>query len=495
MLDQYILDWAPAKDFPSSVRSFGRHGPCIVDTNTFGSGTRSGSWADTPPVNQLPLIPAEVVSGEDKDLAVPPAVKAWRLSHANAKIRQEASISRFASCNGGVGALHAARLPSNAPCEDEWDARTAGGLVYAGIYDGHGGSATAKTLKASLIPFVSREIHRVGRDAAPEKMSRAIKTAFTKLDDAILDAGKAALLSGNKPCDGAVMSALAPATAGSCALLSVFDPESSTLSVASVGDSRAVLGSHSADRAKGEGHGSSRSSSNGIGVYEARALSEDQNAENHDEVSRIKAAHPGEEDGDLFQGGRFLGIMVTRAFGDHRWKWDAELVGKAHLEFLGPQARPGVRTPPYLVAEPAVTCTPVSARDFVILASDGFWDHVSTDDAVRLVARWLEQKKKRSEQGRLAAGHGGDDDGVVENATPGGAGAQLDLDFDEDGFAAWKTLPQHFVVEDMDNAAVHLLKNALGGNRRNLFVASTMMGLPHSRNIRDDIAVQVLFFQ
>ena len=345
----------------------------------------------------------------------------------------------------------------------------------------HRGSATAKTLKTSLIPFVSQEIHRAGRDFSTNNIDDAVKRAFTKLDSTILDAGQAALLNAD-PCDAATMSALAPAIAGSCALLSIFDPETKTLRVASVGDSRAVLGSHKGDVAKGE-----RNSSNSS-AYEAKALSEDQNAENKDEVSRIKAAHPREEDEDLFQWGRFLGIMVTRAFGDHRWKWDNDLVERVYLEFLGPQAKAGIRTPPYLTAEPVVTCTTVSARDFVILASDGFWDHVSTEHAVHLIAEWLERRKQ---QGRYA-GYG---DGAVENTTPKKASAQLDLDFDEDGYAAWRTLPQHFVIEDMDNAAVHLLKNALGGNRRNLFVASTMMGQPLSRSIRDDIAVQVLFFQ
>lgn len=351
------------------------------------------------------------------------------------------------------------------------------------------GSATAKALKSSLIPFVSRAIHRVDKASPPDTIDDVVKSVFTKLDDTILEAGKSALLKA-EPCDADAMSALAPAIAGSCALLSIFDPVSSTLRVANVGDSRAVLGSYRDAAARKVGDDGNSS------IYEAMVLSEDQNAENEDEVSRIKAAHPGEKDEDLFQWGRFLGIMVTRAFGDHRWKWSAELVNRVYLEFLGHQAKDGILTPPYLTAEPVVTRTAVSARDFVILASDGFWDHVATDHAVRLVAEWLDKKQQ---QDRLGGGRPGYNatygDKTAANVAASDMGARLDLDFDEQGFAAWKTLPQHFVVEDMDNAAVHLLKNALGGNRRNLFVASTMMEQPLSRNIRDDIAVQVLFFQ
>lgn len=134
-----MIDWAPVKVFPVHLRTLGSHRALIVQTNTFGSDTRSRSWPDTP-ANELPHLPANVISGGEKGLKVPPAVKARRRGHANAnaKIRQEAKIRRFTSCNGEVGALHAARLPSNAPCEDKWDARTAEGLVYADIYDGHG---------------------------------------------------------------------------------------------------------------------------------------------------------------------------------------------------------------------------------------------------------------------------------------------------------------------------------------------------------------------
>lgn len=330
------------------------------------------------------------------------------------------------------------------------------------------GSATAVTLRGSLIPFVSRELHRVGKDAAPDKVDDAIGSAFIKLDNAILGNAKAVLIRAD-PCDPAAMSALAPATAGSCALLSIFDRRSSTLRVACVGDSRAVLGFNKGD--------------SGISAYEAKALSEDQNADNKQEVARIKAAHPDETDQDLFKWGRFLGIMVTRAFGDHRWKWAPELAEKVCQEFLGPQPKEGILSPPYLTAEPVVTCTSVSAKDFVILASDGFWDHVAAEHAVLLVEEWLAKKKERHDRKDQ------NDDGAA-NTMDG----TLDLDFDEDGYAGWKTLPQHFAVEDLDNAALHLLKNALGGNRRNLFVAATMMGLPLARNMRDDIAVQVLFF-
>ncbi len=119
-----------------------------------------------------------------------------------------------------------------------------------------------------------------------------MKWAFIKLNNTILDASQAALLDAD-PCDATAMSVLAPAIAGSCVVLSIFDPETKTLRVASVGDSRAVRASHNRDMATGERNSNSS-------AYEPGALSEDQNAENKDEVSRIKAAHPGERGEELF---------------------------------------------------------------------------------------------------------------------------------------------------------------------------------------------------
>lgn len=75
------------------------------------------------------------------------------------------------------------------------------------------------------------------------------------------------------------MKKLAPAYAGSCALLSLYDSVTSTLHVACTGDSRAVLGQKQPD-----------------GEWEAIPLSAYQTGHNKEEVTRLKKEHPGEED-------------------------------------------------------------------------------------------------------------------------------------------------------------------------------------------------------
>jgi pyruvate dehydrogenase phosphatase len=72
--------------------------------------------------------------------------------------------------------------------------------------------------------------------------------------------------------------------------------------------------------------------------------------------------------------------------------------------------------------------------------------------------------------------------------------ADDDTWFDEDEKCMkWKVEPKHFVVED-ENCGVHLAQNALGGKRRDLFAGVMSVQPPYSRNVRDDITVNVIFF-
>ncbi|KAI7698566.1 hypothetical protein KC353_g16909, partial [Hortaea werneckii] len=57
----------------------------------------------------------------------------------------------------------------------------------------------------------------------------------------------------------------------------------------------------------------------------------------------------------------------------------------------------------------------------------------------------------------------------------------------------WRVSPKHFVNED-ENCGIHLVKNALGGKRRDLFCGVMSLQPPLSRKVRDDITVHVIFF-
>jgi pyruvate dehydrogenase phosphatase len=252
---------------------------------------------------------------------------------------------------------------------------------------------------------------------------------------------------------GEAVSRTAPARAGSCALLAVHDPVSSILRVACVGDSRAVLGRKSPS-------GQDRT---------AIAVSEDQTGFNEKEVERITADHPGETGIIDPKSGRLLGMAVTRAFGDHRWKWPAAAIQQWSETYFGPGLRPNYKSPPYMSAEPVITTTRVQGGDFVILASDGLWDRITNDDAVKCVTMWLDRTKSP--------------------ALP----APAQVHKAEIGFPQGMVSPDQFVVED-DNVATHLIRNALGGRRRDHFCGELSLQAPESRHERDDITVQVIFF-
>lgn len=127
------------------------------------------------------------------------------------------------------------------------------------------------------------------------------------------------------------------------------------------GDSQAVLGRHD------EGPGSGDASQ----TWTAVPLSTPQTPDRPDELEKIHAQHPGEPDSDLLtaDGKRLLGLPVTRAFGDHRWKWPQEAIADARKKFYTFPARPNAKTPPYLTAEPEISTAVVKKGDFAILAT------------------------------------------------------------------------------------------------------------------------------
>ncbi|KAK7526161.1 protein phosphatase 2C [Phyllosticta citriasiana] len=420
-------------------------------------------------------------------------VEALDLPAAENKLKKDQKSFRFEVSSGKNGRFDVVRLASNSPVEDEYAFGTAPGpgqrpVHFWGVYDGHAGWATSAVLRKYLIPTVSLTLSSLPALVQPGQIDSAITSAFTTLDATIMTTALAALKSSVPAGDPSVISALAPAIAGSCALLALYDPRSFTLRTACVGDSRAVMGRWNPQTNR----------------YEARPLSVDQTGHNEAEVARLAAARPpGEPTEDYLdpKSGRLLGLAVTRAFGDHRWKWPNAVVSDAQERFFGQGPRPKSKSPPYLTAEPVITETDVvlgsesQPGDFVIMASDGLWDHFGNDEAVECVGRLIEAKRA----GKLAKS-GSSNSFEIEarrdnkSATSPSSITKKKPEFEVvDGYAEWQATPEHFVVED-DNAATHLVKNAFGGSRRNLFCAVLSMYAPLSRNVRDDVTVQVIFF-
>jgi pyruvate dehydrogenase phosphatase len=186
-------------------------------------------------------------------------------------------------------------------------------------------------------------------DPPPDSVDDTIKFTFKEFDDLIVhDAAEQALSMGSKV---ASVKLLAPALAGSCALVAFYDHYSRLLRVALTGDSRAVLGRRHQDES-------------GKDTYTVHVLSRDQNASNPDEEARLNALHPGEK---IMENGRVLGWGMSRAFGDAKYKWSRETQSQLRNNHLGGSVPSNVKTPPYFTAEPVITTTEVKPGDFMVL--------------------------------------------------------------------------------------------------------------------------------
>jgi len=163
---------------------------------------------------------------------------------------------------------------------------------------------------------------------------------------------------------------------GACALTVAFD--GNEIVCANSGDCKAVLG-----QKEGE-------------TWKAIPLTNEHNADNSNEVARILDAHPSTEHHTILQNGRLLGsLMPLRAFGDMLFKLDRHQLTQLKSVFNVTSFMAKSHTPPYLSVTPEVTrkkLEPKSDR-FVILATDGLWDFVSSQTAVEVIGHHLDSLK------------------------------------------------------------------------------------------------------
>jgi pyruvate dehydrogenase phosphatase len=343
----------------------------------------------------------------------------------------------------GISRCDGAQIPSNGQIEDRFlygkfpspfreGGRTSEKDWFAlGVFDGHIGSQTSEAVSTSILPYVYNRLRKLTRPADDAAVDQAIKDGFVALDDVFMQQARQ-IMDSNASFAEKVLR-LTPGSNGSCALLALFDPSTRALRVACTGDSRAVLAYQTAD-----------------GEWETVPLSVDQNVKNAAEMERIHREHPGED--ALFKDHYYMGLEPTRAFGDGRQKWPLELFNEAgrrfNANYVGkkyPRTSKNYKTPPYHTAQPEVMTVRLEKGRpaFLILATDGLWDTMSNEQAVGLVARWVDWVKAGlPPRTKEVPDFGKYDLSEVEHAPQ---------------FEEKKT-----AVQD-DNVAVHLLRNALGG--------------------------------
>ena len=328
-------------------------------------------------------------------------------------------------------------LGSNQPNEDRYSSHVMkeSHTMLFGVYDGHAGWQVADILSEQLSPHVAHMMEQDEKlNDRNTNMGELLKKAFVSLDASI---GSKCLDLAGKETDAFQETVIAEtAAAGACATLAAV--RHGTLTIANTGDCRAVLAVRQPD---------------GMG-YKAIQLTQDQNADNPDEVLRLWSDHPGEEHTVLQRKRLFGQLQPLRSFGDYRYKWTVQQQEKSMHKWYGPGATPfNYVTPPYLTAEPVITRHQLSPSDaFLVLATDGLWERLDNNRVVELVGGHIEEMKSRRKE---------------ENK---------DLYFDS-------------------NVSTHMIRHALGGKNNEQLSAVLKLEPPFSRMIRDDITVVVVFFK
>ncbi|KAJ5918471.1 protein serine/threonine phosphatase 2C [Penicillium verhagenii] len=421
--------------------------------NTLDDATRD----DAPQIENPPSKHWNVEPGPSKDQVT--------------RIISQGAYSFLVRNVAGISRYDGAQLASNSPCEDQFTHgkfpspwKEGNQWMAWAVFDGHSGLQTSELLKKELLPFVRHSLGQIklssASNTAPEELVHcAIIKGFTDLDDSIIKTAQDTAQS-----EGSLqekVKKLSPGYSGSCALLSMYDSTTGTLHVACTGNSRAVLGQQMPD-----------------GRWKAIPLSVDQTGKNEEEIARLHKEHP--DEGDMIKNGRVLGMAVSRAFGDGQWKWPLGFQKDVQRRFYGPPPlvpRYNIRTPPYLTAEPVVTSIKIDPGNpsFLIMATDGLWDMLSSQQAVDLVGKWLEFKPTEKRNSKLEPTYEPFDFGQFWNGV------------------SWKFVTGRTIVQD-DNVAVHLVRNSLGGNHHELIAGRLAFSFPSSRRLRDDTTVQVAFF-
>ena len=145
--------------------------------------------------------------------------------------------------------------------------------------------------------------------------------------------------------------------------------------IANFGDCRVICGKYDVD-----------------GSWKLEELTTDHDVHCQSEVERVRSEHPMNEHQDLFAYDRLMGVLLPlRAMGDGQLKWPLSDIKKIE-HVINKQITPyAYRTPPYLTSNPEMTNVTLTSRDrFVVLASDGLWGTLKSEEVVQIVGEHME---------------------------------------------------------------------------------------------------------
>ncbi|KAL6555454.1 hypothetical protein OROGR_006712 [Orobanche gracilis] len=248
------------------------------------------------------------------------------------------------------GEFSLAVAQANAVLEDHSQVEAGPHATFIGVYDGHGGDEVSRYISDHL----SAHLLRLAREGGGISED-IIRNAFSQTENGFL--ARVRRDYATRPLIASI---------GSCCLVGVI--WNRTLYVANLGDSRAVLGS------------SSR-----FNKIVAEQLTQDQNVSVKEVRTELQALHPEDSQIVVKRHGvwRVKGIIqISRSIGDAYLKSPEFALGPSFPRFHLPvPLSRGV-----LRADPDVITRNIRANDrFVIFASDGLWNFLTNQEAVKIV--------------------------------------------------------------------------------------------------------------
>lgn len=451
------------------------------------------------------------------------------------KITEMLSMNQFAffhhpgALPSSVKSIECSQLASNNPIEDRMRVSllhlpgSKEPTLILGVFDGHGGGTTADLVSRRLFDYIALSLHpdpkqidenhglkqilhNLYYSPEPKEAEAAIQT--TELNSLHLyktqisqDSNVAAKLKSSfKRCDDDLSHEiqynlnnltsspstlhyyLSAAVSGCCALVMVIHDGIGYM--ASSGDCRAVLGTHSESEEEEMKENSSSKQNMNLARrksynFNAIELNDEHNCDNINEIKRLVASHPKSEQNTMIKYNRLLGhLMPFRAFGDFNYKWPADTIKACGItRAFGSRVIPShYNTPPYLIAEPDITelalddittnAATVGVGKYVVMATDGLWEMFeSSRDVVETVVNHsakLEASQKTMEDNidydTNAAVH------ILRSALHSGSSQDATLDAEELRrlyhlrLESTLTLPQAVVRNFRDDISIILLK-------------------------------------
>ena len=273
--------------------------------------------------------------------------------------------------------LHRATYAANDPSEDRSTVVVGEDFIFAGVWDGHGGTHAAEFSQQHLFDYFQEAYESKGFN-----ITQSFQFAYTQTDRAYFEYARQI----NKPN---------VFFAGTCAVGCFVDIKTGKVTCANLGDSRAVMGLYKEDGEK----------------VKTVPLSVDHSAGNLLEQTRIRQEHPNDRDILVNDGDkedpdwRVKKLAAfTRSIGDLHMKEKntAALFNsyvKPELRILprpGLKDKQGVIKPKYISTEPDFQ-EGIIKNGFIVIACDGVWDEMSSEEAVNIVA-WLLSKHDPAER-------------------------------------------------------------------------------------------------